>query len=93
MCVGVLVLRYTRPEAKRPFRTPFGPAVAVAGLVLCLAMPFEGLQAATWLRFLVWFLLGTAIYAAYGYRHSRLRALASVGNLPQYATLGSPEDV
>ncbi len=73
VCAGVLVLRYVRPDARRPFRAPFGQAVAVTGFVMCLYLMIGGLSGYTWLRFIVWFLVGAAIYAAYGYRHSLLR--------------------
>jgi APA family basic amino acid/polyamine antiporter len=73
VCAGVLVLRYTRPDAKRPFRTPFGPVVAVLGCGMCLYLMVGGLGGATWLRFVIWFAIGAAIYASYGYRHSLLR--------------------
>lgn len=73
VCIGVLVLRKTRPNAHRPFRVPFAPVTCVLGAVVCLAMT-RALPADTWLRLLVWTLLGFAIYALYGYRHSRLRA-------------------
>jgi APA family basic amino acid/polyamine antiporter len=68
------VLRYTHPDAVRTFRVPFGPiAVPAIGSVLCVWLTVEGLQPLTWLRFLVWFVVGLAIYALYGYRHSLLR--------------------
>ena len=73
VCAGVLVLRYVRPDAARPFRVPFGPVVAVLGLGMCLYLAIGGLGGGTWLRFVVWFLVGAAVYAAYGYRHSLLR--------------------
>ncbi len=73
VCAGVLVLRYTAPQARRPFRAPLGPLVAVIGVILCLYLMIEGLNGATWLRFVVWFAIGAILYAAYGYRHSLLR--------------------
>jgi len=75
VCAGVLVLRIIQPNAKRPFRAPLVWFFGVAGAVLC---PFliTGLDVWTWLRFAVWFIIGIVIYAAYGYRKSRLRALA-----------------
>jgi APA family basic amino acid/polyamine antiporter len=73
VCAGVLVLRYVRPDARRPFRTPFGPVVAVLGLGMCLYLMIGGLSGYTWIRFAVWFAVGAAVYAAYGYRHSLLR--------------------
>ena len=73
VCAGVLVLRYVRPDARRPFRVPFGPIVAVLGAALCLYLMIGGLSGGTWLRFVGWFLVGAIVYAAYGYRHSLLR--------------------
>ncbi|MGH7716016.1 MAG: amino acid permease, partial [Vulcanimicrobiaceae bacterium] len=72
VCVGVGVLRVTQPEAKRPFRAPLGMAVAVLGALLCIALALFGLGADTWLRFIVWFVIGAVIYAFYGYRRSAL---------------------
>lgn len=72
VCIGVLVLRYTRPDLHRPFRVPRPWFVCVAGAVVCggmmLSLPHD-----TWLRLLVWTALGIAVYFFYGYRHSRLR--------------------
>ncbi len=73
VCAGVLVLRYTRPDARRPFKAPFGPAVSVIGFAMCLYLMIGGLSGWTWLRFLGWFAVGVLVYAAYGYRHSLLR--------------------
>ncbi len=74
VCAGVMVLRFTHPDALRTFRVPLGPiAVPAIGIVLCVWLTVEGLQPLTWLRFLVWFAVGLAIYALYGYRHSLLR--------------------
>jgi basic amino acid/polyamine antiporter, APA family len=73
VCLGVLVLRFVEPERERPYRAPFGPVVAILGLGMCLYLMIGGLSGATWVRFIVWFLVGIAIYAAYGYRHSLLR--------------------
>ena len=68
---GVLVLRRTRSEVHRPFKAPLYPAIPILGIVLCgylmLSLPFV-----TWLRFLVWLLIGLTIYAGYSFRHSRL---------------------
>lgn len=73
--VAVLVLRRTRPEMERPFRTPLVPLVPVASIVCCLGL-MASLAVETWLRFVVWLALGLAVYALYGYRHSRLRRQA-----------------
>jgi len=75
VCAGVLVLRIVQPEAHRPFRAPLVWIFTIAGSASCLFL-ITGLSLPTWLRFAVWFLIGIAIYAVYGYRKSRLRALA-----------------
>jgi APA family basic amino acid/polyamine antiporter len=72
VCVGVLVLRYTRPDQHRPFRVPFAPVTCVVGALVCLAMTLA-LPRATWERLVYWTALGFAIYAFYGYWHSKLR--------------------
>ena len=72
VCIGVLVLRYTRPDTPRPFRVPFAPVTCILGAVVCLGMTYF-LSAATWLRLLVWTIIGMSIYAFYGFRHSHLR--------------------
>ncbi|WP_231123154.1 APC family permease [Nocardioides sambongensis] len=70
--IAVLVLRRTRPEMERPFRTPLVPLVPVASIVCCLGL-MASLAVETWLRFVVWLVLGLLVYVGYGYRHSRLR--------------------
>ena len=70
--IGVIVLRKTRPDLERPFKTPLVPwlpiASALVSLALMLALPFE-----TWERLLLWMALGLVVYFGYGMRHSKLR--------------------
>lgn len=72
VCAGVLVMRVQRPDAPRAFRVPWAPFTCILGTVVCLAMTLS-LSTETWIRLVVWTLVGEAIYAVYGYRHSRLR--------------------
>jgi APA family basic amino acid/polyamine antiporter len=72
VCIGVLILRYTRPDLQRPFRVPAAPITCVLGAVICGGMTYF-LPADTWWRLGIWTLVGFSIYALYGYRHSRLR--------------------
>jgi amino acid transporter len=71
VCASVMILRARRPDVKRPFRCPAIYVVAPAGIVVNLGMtlflPFD-----TWLRLLVWLLIGMVIYFFYSRRHSRL---------------------
>ncbi|WP_414703782.1 amino acid permease [Povalibacter sp.] len=73
VCIGVLVLRYTKPDMPRPFRVPFAPVTCVLGALVCMTM-MAFLPPDTWWRLGIWSALGFSIYAAYGYRHSKLRA-------------------
>jgi APA family basic amino acid/polyamine antiporter len=71
VCVGVLVLRRTRPDLPRPFRAPAPWFTCTAGAIICGAMMLS-LGSATWIRLVVWTIVGALIYAFYGYRNSRL---------------------
>ena len=71
VCAAVLILRSRRPEARRPFRVPFGPIIPVLGVVSCLYLMLN-LTIMTWVRFLVWLDLGMLIYWFYGRTHSPL---------------------
>jgi basic amino acid/polyamine antiporter, APA family len=73
VCIGVLVLRYTRPELARPFRVPYAPLTCVLGAAMCGGITYF-LPLETWRLFAVWSAIGFSIYAIYGYRHSRMRA-------------------
>jgi APA family basic amino acid/polyamine antiporter len=67
VCIGVLVLRKTRPELPRPFRAPAIGFVAPAGALSALGLML-GLPGDTWLRLVIWMLIGLAIYFLYGMR-------------------------
>jgi APA family basic amino acid/polyamine antiporter len=71
ICVAVVVLRRTRPDAPRSFRTPFMPVTPLVGVVFSLWL-LSRLPAIAWARFLVWLVVGLAVYFFYGRRHSRL---------------------
>jgi basic amino acid/polyamine antiporter, APA family len=75
VCISIAVLRRTQPDTPRPFRTPFVPLVPILGALVCLAQMFA-LPLDTWLRLIVWFVIGIIIYALYGYRHSKLNGRA-----------------
>jgi basic amino acid/polyamine antiporter, APA family len=73
VCAGVFVMRITHPDVVRPFRTPavyvVAPLGVLAAVFLMLGLPLE-----TWLRFGAWLLIGLAVYAFYGIRHSKVQA-------------------
>ena len=72
VCIGVLILRKTRPDAYRPFRVPWAPVTCTLGALTCLGLTLT-LSTPTWKRLLIWTVIGMSIYAFYGFRHSRLR--------------------
>ena len=71
VCVGVVVLRYTRPEQRRPFRTPLMPWLPIAGALACFAL-MAFLPLVTWIRFGLWTVAGAVIYFMYSMHRSRL---------------------
>ena len=71
VCLGVIVVRKTQPNAPRGFRTPFVPWVPAAGVVCCVAMMLF-LPADTWIRLVMWMLIGLDIYSYYGISHSTI---------------------
>jgi APA family basic amino acid/polyamine antiporter len=72
VCAGVLILRVKEPHRPRPFRVPLVWVTAPLGVAACVFI-MVGLPYQAWERFVIWLVVGTAIYALYGYRHSRLR--------------------
>jgi APA family basic amino acid/polyamine antiporter len=71
VCGGVWVMRHTRPGVVRPFKTPWVPVVPILGMASCLYLML-GLPLATWVRLIVWMLIGLVVYFAYGRRHSKV---------------------
>ncbi len=71
VAIGVLVLRRTRPDLERAFRCPGVPVVPVLAVLTAVYLMLN-LPAATWVRFLVWMVLGLIVYFAHGARRSRL---------------------
>ena len=75
VCIGVMVLRRTRPDLPRPYRTPWVPFVPIAGIIVCLTMMgFLGLS--NWLRLFVWLAIGLVVYFGYS-RPRQLRSAAA----------------
>jgi APA family basic amino acid/polyamine antiporter len=75
VCAGIWVMRKKRPEVNRPFRTPWVPFVPIMGIVISLAMML-GLNGKTWIRLVVWLIIGMVIYFTYGRHHSRVQQMA-----------------
>ena len=71
VCLGVIVVRRTQPDAPRSFKTPLVPYIPAAGVVCCVAMMLF-LPADTWIRLVMWMVLGIDVYSFYGLRHSKI---------------------
>ena len=71
VCLGVVVLRITQPSMPRPFTTPFSPLFPVLGMLSCGAL-MAFLPALTWLRFIIWLVIGLIVYFSYSMTHSKL---------------------
>jgi APA family basic amino acid/polyamine antiporter len=69
--IGIVILRKTRPDLERPFKTPFVPALPIASALISLAL-MAALPAATWERLVIWMAIGLLIYFTYGRSHSKL---------------------
>lgn len=72
VCGAVIRLRRTDGRLARPFRVPGVPWVPVLGILSCLVL-MVGLPPATWLRLVVWLVIGLVVYFCYGRHHSVLR--------------------
>ena len=71
VCAAILIVRKTMPNVHRAFKTPFVPAVPILGILTCLCMMCF-LPADTWIRLVLWMLIGLDIYSCYGIKHSKL---------------------
>ncbi|WP_031159563.1 amino acid permease [Streptosporangium roseum] len=69
--IAVVILRRTRPDLPRSFRTPLVPLVPILSVLSCLYLMLN-LPVETWLRFVAWMIIGIVVYATYGHRHSRV---------------------
>src|ERR1041384_1260368 len=72
VCVGIIIMRRTNPNVPRPYRTPMVPLVPILGVLVCFAM-MASLTLITWIRLVVWLIVGLSIYFGYGRKHSHLR--------------------
>ena len=79
VCISVLVLRKTKPEIHRPFKTPWVPFVPIAGATICF-IQMAALPLDTWLRLIIWMAIGFFIYFFYGVKHSKVRLTTGTGS-------------
>jgi APA family basic amino acid/polyamine antiporter len=69
-----MVLRRTRPDLARPYRTPLVPLVPILGIIVCFAM-MVSLDRATWYRLIAWLAIGLVVYFGYSRRRQDPAAL------------------
>lgn len=69
VCLGVIVLRATRPDMHRPFKAPGGMILPILGILSCGAL-LSFLPLVTLMRFAVWILVGLVVYFAYAARRT-----------------------
>ncbi|AFA74513.1 putative cationic amino acid transport membrane protein [Gordonia polyisoprenivorans VH2] len=69
VAAGVMILRRTRPDLDRGFTVPGGPIIPVLAILACIWLMLN-LSALTWIRFVIWMVIGVAVYFLYGMRHS-----------------------
>ena len=71
VCLGIVIMRRTNPNAVRPFKTPFSPFFPILGALICGFMVF-GLGKDNWIRLFVWMFIGFIVYFGYGQKHSKI---------------------
>ncbi len=72
VCFGVWILRVRRPDLHRPFTTPMVPLVPILGIIVSIGL-MASLPLDTWIRLIVWLIIGLFIYFGYGRHHSRVQ--------------------
>ena len=79
---GIWVLRRRRPDLQRPFKTPWVPFVPIMGIITSLAM-MVSLGSETWIRLIVWLIIGFVVYFGYARKHSRVQAARAASRMTQ----------
>ena len=82
VCAAVWIMRRKNPDRPRPFRTPWVPFVPIMGILWNFAMMYS-LGWSNWLRLIVWFVIGQAVYFSYSRHHSHLRQREGAVSAPQ----------
>ncbi|OQB63503.1 MAG: putative amino acid permease YhdG [Bacteroidetes bacterium ADurb.Bin141] len=70
---GILILRYKKPDIHRPFKTPLFPVTPILGILTSLGV-MATLPGDTWIRLIVWMVIGVAIYFFYSRHHSKVNS-------------------
>ena len=86
VCAGIWTMRKKRPDAPRPFRTPWVPFVPIMGIIISLLM-MVSLNGATWVRLFVWLIIGMIVYFTYGKKHSKVQLASQQESKPKPGTV------
>ncbi|MBF0569889.1 MAG: amino acid permease [Candidatus Omnitrophica bacterium] len=73
VCFGIVILRVKEPNRQRTFQVPLNPVIPLLGVASCIFL-MTALPTITWIRFIIWLIVGLVVYFSYGIRHSRLRS-------------------
>jgi len=71
VCLGVLIMRKTKPDVRRKFKVPLVPYIPIAGILVCVYL-MTSLGKESWERLFIWLFLGIIIYFFYSRKHSKL---------------------
>ncbi|MBB3838739.1 APA family basic amino acid/polyamine antiporter [Runella defluvii] len=71
VCIGIIVMRKQMPDAPRAFKTPLVPLIPILGVATCFFM-MAFLPLDTWIRLIVWMIIGFDVYLWYGISNSKL---------------------
>ena len=82
VCAGVWILRVRRPNLARPFKTPWVPFVPIMG-ILVSGLMMASLPGDTWLRLIIWLIIGMALYFGYGRHHSKVQLAVAASQKPK----------
>jgi APA family basic amino acid/polyamine antiporter len=85
VCAGVWILRKKRPDLHRPFKTPWVPFVPIMGMFVSFLL-MAALPGDTWIRLVVWLVIGMVIYFTYGIKNSKVQ------NAPSAVAISSSQD-
>lgn len=71
VCFGIIILRIKEPTRHRTFKVPLNPVIPLLGVASCVFL-MTALPGITWVRFVVWLVLGLVVYFTYSINHSLL---------------------
>ena len=71
VCFGIIILRVKEPHKHRTFKVPFNPVIPLLGVASCIFL-MTGLPGVTWIRFVVWLIVGLVVYFSYSIHNSLL---------------------